>query len=175
MNICPANVICNALSRTECDRMALEHEPHYAPGLYDSGSSDSNRIRLKFQKMIDTTPCSEDDLKKSHEECSEIVSECFRHNEDLARDLENALCQIHTCGRRLHGLAGFSNLNLHKVREQFYHHHDVCNVWGIALAISMLCLFYSKQIQHFVNSCLNCTKSRSVRKNMDFSRLLMEI
>jgi hypothetical protein len=155
MKICPANVICNALTQAECNHMALEHEPHYAPGLYGSGSSNSNHIRLEFQKMIDHTPCSEHDLKKSHAECSNIVSECFRHNKDLARDFENALCQIHTCRRKLHGLAGFSNLNLHKVQEQFDYHHDVNNIWTIIFAVSALCLFYSKPIRNLAKSKLN--------------------
>lgn len=173
MNICPSTVICNALTRTECNRMALEQEPHYAPGIQSTGSAHSNHIRLKFQKMVDSTPCSEHDLKKSNIECSKIINECFHHNKDLAHDLEHALCQIHTCERKLHALAGFSKSNIYKVQERFDNHHDVSSTWTILFAMSVLSLFCFKPIQKilikYLNKKENGLKSRSTRK-MDLSR-----
>ena len=168
--ICPAHEICNVLTQAACDRKALEQEPHYAPGLHDPGSAYSNHIRLIFQKKVESTPCIEQDMKRSDEECSIMVSECFGHNKPLALDLKNALCK-HTCERKLHHLAGLPNIDFHEIREHYGHHHNAFPGWTVVVFVFLVASwFYSKSIQNFLQTFLRKEKKLKIdckRKKLD--------
>ena len=170
--ICPAHEVCNVLTQAACARKALEQEPYYAPGLHGPGSAYSNHIRLDFQKKMESTPCIEQDMKRNDEECSIMVSECFGHNKPLARDLKNALCK-HTCERKLHNLAGLSNIDLHEIRAHYVHNHNIFPGWIFVFAFFLASLFYLKSIQNFLRTFFGRDKKLHVpldsnkRKKLD--------
>eukprot|EP00979_Chaetoceros_neogracilis_P012843 scaffold3515_cov267-Chaetoceros_neogracile.AAC.2 len=130
--ICPANGLCNLLGGSLCDRQALNDEPLYASGIYDSslnGKLSAKAIQRKYQNQIDSQPCDTKQLQKSREFCRDSIITCFAGMDDLMTEMNEILCETHNCRHHLDTLHSAFN-SVHDMKGEWDRHIDELNRWG---------------------------------------------
>ncbi len=164
LSLCPADEWCTLLGGNLCDRIALQDEPYYAPGIHDEKNSKSQQIELQFKRQVHSHPCNETELQLSQEYCMEVMNDCFgdgdgnriregesgnsnRHEyEALRKDMIHTLCHTQTCRHRMipsHWI--MSNHDLRREWEQ--HHDDIHHVGAFFIFVVLLLIVYG--ISHF--------------------------
>ncbi len=144
LSLCPADEWCNLLGGNLCDRIALQDEPYYAPGLHDEKDGKSQQIALEFKRQIHSHPCNETELQLSQDYCMQVMNDCFGADDEgnkydsLRNEMVHTLCHTQTCRHRMIPLHWL--ISHHDLRREWDMHHDDMHHVGILCYIIVLCL-----------------------------------